>query len=209
MTTRQRNPQARTPTIYISGSISGRKPQEYKAHFAKAGERLSAMGYQVINPLNNGLNEGDTWHAHMRADIRLLTYCDEIFMLDGWERSKGATAEHALAEALGILIHYEKPRRRPELKQAILVTLGVTVKELCERNRRRPVVYARIIYAYLASREGDSLVTIAKELDTKHSTASYYLRQYPYEFKYNKEFRTAALAVAELLAFYKNQDNQQ
>ncbi len=198
----------RTPTIYISGGISDRKPADYKAHFGRAASSLARMGYQVVNPLNNGVDEGDTWHAHMRADIRLLTYCDEIFMLEGWEKSKGATAEHALATALGMLIHYEAPRKHPELKQAILGALAVTFKELCTRGRTRRVVYARMIYCHFASEAGDSVVAIAKELGTKYSNAGYYLRQYNQELKYNKEFKAAAGAVEELLKFYKNQDQQ-
>lgn len=187
------------PTIYVSGGISGRPPQEYNAHFASAATRLEAQGYEVINPLYNGLPEDASWHQHMRADIRLLTYCQEIYMLAGWERSTGASAEHALAIALGMAVHYEQPPRHPELKRAIQTALGVTFRDICHRGRKRAIVYARFIYCHFAALGGDTATTIAQELGHKHSNICYYLRRYDPEFKYNREFRNAARAVSDLL----------
>lgn len=187
------------PTICISGWITGRPPQEYNAHFAAAAARLEAEGYDVINPLYNGLPEDASWHEHMCADIRLLTYCREIYMLAGWERSTGASAEHALAVALGMTVNYEQPPRHPELKHAINTALGVTFRDICRRGRKRAIVYARFIYCHFAAQAGDTATTIAQELGHKHSNICYYLRQYDPEFKYNREFRNAARAVSDLL----------
>ena len=191
------------PTIYISGGISGRPPQEYNAHFASAAAMLEAQGYEVINPLCNGLPEDVAWHQHMRADIRLLTYCHEIYMLAGWERSTGASAEHALAIALGLTVQYERPTRHAEIKQAIQTALGVTFRDICRRGRQRSLVYARFIYCHHAALAGDTAISIARELGHKHSNISYYLRHYEPEYKYNREFRNAAQAVADLLKINK------
>ena len=191
------------PTIYISGGITGRPPAEYSAHFQRAATSLAAQGYEVTNPLQNGLPADAVWHEHMRADIRLLTLCDEIYMLAGWERSTGASAEHALATALGMAIHYEQPPKHPELKHAILTALGVPFRDICRRGRKRAIVYARFIYCHHAALAGDSAITISQELGHKHSNVSYYLRQYDPEFNYNREFRNAARAVADLLKLYK------
>lgn len=191
------------PTIYISGGISGRPPQEYNAHFASAAAMLEAQGYEVINPLYNGLPEDDAWHQHMRADIRLLTYCHEIYMLAGWERSTGASAEHALATALGMAVQYERPTRHAEIKQAIQTALGVTFRDICRRGRQRSLVYARFIYCHHAALAGDTAISIARELGHKHSNISYYLRHYEQEYKYNREFRNAAQAVADLIKLNK------
>ena len=186
-------------TIYVSGAITGRPAAEYKAQFSTTASRLQGLGYEVINPLNNGLPEDADWHAHMKADIRLLTYCDEIYMMAGWERSTGATAEHALATALGMAIHYEKPPRHSHIKHAILTALGVTFRDICRRGRKRSVVYARFIYCHHAAMAGDTATTISQELGHKHSNVSYYLRQYAPEYEYNREFRNAARAVADLI----------
>lgn len=191
------------PTIYISGGISGRPPQEYNAHFASAAAMLEAQGYEVINPLYNGLPEDVAWHQHMRANIRLLTYCHEIYMLAGWERSTGASAEHALATALGLAVQYERPTRHAEIKQAIQTALGVTFRDICRRGRQRSLVYARFIYCHHAALAGDTAISIARELGHKHSNISYYLRHYEQEYKYNREFRNAAQAVADLIKLNK------
>ena len=191
------------PTIYISGGISGRPPQEYNAHFASVAAMLEAQGYEVINPLYNGLPEDVAWHQHMRANIRLLTYCHEIYMLAGWERSTGASAEHALATALGLAVQYERPTRHAEIKQAIQTALGVTFRDICRRGRQRSLVYARFIYCHHAALAGDTAISIARELGHKHSTIRYYLRHYEQEYKYNREFRNAAQAVADLIKLNK------
>ena len=199
----QENKNSPRPLIYISGGLTGRPPAEYSAHFQQAATSLEAQGYDVINPLHNGLPADAAWHEHMRADIRLLTLCDEIYMLAGWERSTGASAEHALAKALGLTFSYEVPPKHPEIKHAILTALGVTFREMSRRSRKRAIVYARFIYSHHANEAGDSAVTIASELGCKHSDVSYYLRKYDPEYRYNREFRNAARAVADLLKLYK------
>lgn len=187
------------PLIYISGGITGRTPAEYTAHFESTAQRLIAQGYDVINPLNNGLSPGASWESHMRADIRLLTLCDEIFMLKGWESSEGASAEHRLACSFRMPIAYEEPPKHPELKQAIFTALGVTFRQMSQHGRKRAVVYARFIYCHHARDKGDSPVMLAAELCRRYSDVSYYLRKYSQEYKFNREFRNAARAVADLL----------
>lgn len=44
----------------------------------------------------------------MRGDIELLLSCDGIYMLKGWEKSKGAKLEHEIATALKIKMMYEE-----------------------------------------------------------------------------------------------------
>ena len=40
----------------------------------------------------------------MRADIAQLVTCDRIHLLPGWSRSKGASLEHHIGRALGLLV---------------------------------------------------------------------------------------------------------
>ena len=160
------------------------------------------MNPSLFGDDNTSLHDADR-QTHMRADIRLLTYCREIYMLADWERNAGASAEHALAIALGMTVHYERPPRHPELKHAIQTAIGVTFRDICRRSRKRVLVYARFIYCHHAALEGDTAATIARELGHKHSNICYYLRQYDPEFNYNREFRNAARAVADLLKLNK------
>ena len=52
--------------IYISGQISGLTPEEYTANFTAAATRLTAQGYAVINPLNNGVDPSEPWREQIR-----------------------------------------------------------------------------------------------------------------------------------------------
>lgn len=90
--------------VYISGPISGLPYEEVEKAFSKAEIRLQEQGYEVVNPLNNGLPRESTWNEHMRADLKLLLDCDAIYMLDGWTNSKGAKIEFNLAFDLRINI---------------------------------------------------------------------------------------------------------
>lgn len=88
--------------VYISGMISGMPLQYVKEKFSNAAIDLKKAGYVPINPLDNGLDEKETWGNHMKADLKLMLDCDMVYLLPDWMNSKGATIEKNLAEALGI-----------------------------------------------------------------------------------------------------------
>lgn len=87
--------------VYISGPITG---AEFGNRFAFMAARcgLELCGYEVVDPSDVKLDGDATWADYMRADLKLLLDCDYIYMLDGWEDSKGARLERELAENLGI-----------------------------------------------------------------------------------------------------------
>ena len=101
--------------VYISGPITMAK--DYEARFSKAEEHLAGLGYGTINPVDFGKyleekykEEGKTpkWENYMRGDIELLLSCDGIYMLKGWEESKGAKLEYEIATALKMKVLYEE-----------------------------------------------------------------------------------------------------
>ena len=98
--------------IYISGRIAGNK--NWKEDFQKAEEYLKSNGYKVIiNPLNlaeqvNKEIKNPTYIDYIKQDIEILTLCDEIYILRGWWRSKGARLERHIAKVLGLGIVYQK-----------------------------------------------------------------------------------------------------
>lgn len=47
------------------------------------------------------------WCDAMKRDIVVLLECDGLVRLMGWEKSKGATLEHYIAEQLGLKIYDE------------------------------------------------------------------------------------------------------
>lgn len=96
--------------IYISGKISGTDLTETRKRFAAAAKELQARDFTPVNPFENGLTEHDSWEAHMLKDIADLLQCNAIYMLQGWEDSKGARIEHYIATEIGMPIMYEIER---------------------------------------------------------------------------------------------------
>ncbi len=91
--------------VYIAGPMSGYENHNFPAFHNKAAE-LHEMGFEVVNPadINSGMML--SWSDCMRADIQELVTCDGIVLLDGWEKSKGATLEHHIAERLEMKIYF-------------------------------------------------------------------------------------------------------
>lgn len=186
--------------IYISGKISGLTPDEYRANFLEAARQLHAQGYEVINPIFNGVDATQPWQVHMKADIRLLLECDAIYMLPNWELSNGATLEREIAKALDFVIEYERPPQHRDIKRAIHTAMSVPFKIIAADSRERWHVFARMIYAHHCKKRGVTTQEIAEETKHDASTIHYYLRHYESEYKFNREFRAAAEKVATLLS---------
>lgn len=110
--------------IYIAGPMRG-YPDFNKQSFYNAEKLLKRSGYDVFNPARydeeNGVPlvslRGDTndiegftemtMDAIIKNDVEHLLDCDGIYMLTGWENSKGACAEKAVAEWKGLKVMYE------------------------------------------------------------------------------------------------------
>lgn len=92
------------PKVYISGAITGRDEKEYKNDFNSTELWLTGLGYDVINPISDGVVEGWGWSDYMRRDIKQLCGCDYIYFIKGWENSKGCCLEYNIAFQLGIKI---------------------------------------------------------------------------------------------------------
>lgn len=57
----------------------------------------------------------------MRMSFELLDICDAIYMLDGWESSKGANQEYGFAKGKGIEIYGCIERCRNAEKDGVLI----------------------------------------------------------------------------------------
>ena len=105
--------------IYISGQISGLDPQEAVNIFDRMEKTLRGQGYSVVNPTRLGVSDvsGLGWDYYMKEGIRKLMDCDAIYMLKGWNNSRGAWIEWKLAYDLGMTIYLESDG---DLKKEIL-----------------------------------------------------------------------------------------
>jgi hypothetical protein len=117
----------RKPTIYIAGPMRGFKDFNFPS-FDRQAKVLLIQGWEVINPAEmdreNGEPPSDPMEYNplvnyedrefmrkvLKRDImEICENCTAIYMMSGWEKSKGATAEWSVAKALGLSIYYEAP----------------------------------------------------------------------------------------------------
>ena len=114
--------------IYISGPMTGHSDNNFDA-FWNAANRLRGEGHFVINPAelsahfgteeeiaesfnaaytnNEYMPEARLARSIMSADLAAVRSCDAIYLLRGWESSRGAKKELAEAIAHGLTVMQE------------------------------------------------------------------------------------------------------
>lgn len=112
--------------FYIAGPMRGRPLYNFPA-FDRARDRLLGLGHEVDSPAEFdrriGIDPDDLPADHdysridnipgfnveeaVLRDVTAIVFCDAIYMLDGWQTSVGASAEHAVAVWLGKKIIYQ------------------------------------------------------------------------------------------------------
>lgn len=92
--------------VYISGPITGTKDYLEKFEDIETALVLVHQGVEVINPakVNANLPESTTWEEYMRMSLCMLSMCDGIYMMEGWQQSRGANLEYAYAKGMGITV---------------------------------------------------------------------------------------------------------
>lgn len=96
--------------VYISGPITGQ--EGYMWRFGRAEDLLRKAGHVAVNPakVNAQLPEETEHGEYMKTSLAMLDMCDAMFMLEGWERSRGCAMELAYACRHGIMIAFEGGR---------------------------------------------------------------------------------------------------
>lgn len=94
--------------IYISGPITGLPIDGCRARFEAAEEMLRGQGFTPVNPMKNGLPVDAPYEEHMKRDLEMLAECDAIYLMNGWERSKGCRMEFNAAISANKRITYER-----------------------------------------------------------------------------------------------------
>jgi len=174
--------------IYISGSISAQPLEEARERFREAQQILEAEGHTTVCPFDNCLPRQASWEKHLAIDIIMLLGCDAIYMLQGWEISRGATLERMVALETGKTLMYEKQPELERAKDAIAMTTAHSFCDLMGESRNRSLVNARIIFAHHCATTGMTVAEIAEQLQKDTSTIGYYLRQYDTYMRFNAHF---------------------
>ena len=94
---------------YLAGPMSGIPEHNYPA-FRAAAKALRDKGYRILSPHEEtpcpDHDHPMPYAYYIRRDLlALLTRCDSIALLPGWENSSGAQLEYAVAEKCGYLMY--------------------------------------------------------------------------------------------------------
>lgn len=98
-------------TVYLSGKMTGLVKSEYEKTFKRAEDFYKACGYNVVNPCDIAeevIREKPkaSYEDFMKADLKALSGCTHIALLEGWENSNGALREKAEAKRLGLEVMF-------------------------------------------------------------------------------------------------------
>lgn len=103
--------------VYLAGPVTG-IGEGWEKPFRNTAAALRDAGYTVFDPSETEFNVTVVPSGRPSKDLRaifteefmwLIQKADHIYMLPGWENSKGAQAEWAIARALGLRITYGEP----------------------------------------------------------------------------------------------------
>jgi hypothetical protein len=113
-------PEPQKPKVYCAGPMRGHADWNFPSFFA-ASEFLEQQGYAAINPAQLDIDAGyplerlklltpeefqEFLKGAMKRDLDAIQSCDALVLLPGWEKSKGARAERAVAEWAGLRVGY-------------------------------------------------------------------------------------------------------
>lgn len=117
----------RNKSIYVAGPMTGYPQYNFPA-FDAAAVQLLAEGWSVVSPADHdralGFDESKSIEDQaipfdltkaLMWDLEQVSKVDAVYLLNGWEDSKGANAEYALAIALGKEIIFEAEAIRPRV----------------------------------------------------------------------------------------------
>ena len=134
-------------TIYIAGPMAG-LPNNNRSAFLTAHERLNRDGWCVVTPIGFdavfGLKEHpDNYNllrACMESELAAIPFLDAIYLLKGWEKSKGARKELKVALEHGLQIIVEESEERKAKQQTyeeMVKSYGVKPLEILVPAKRK------------------------------------------------------------------------
>lgn len=94
--------------VYLSGPMTGYPDYNRPAFFAAEQSLSTVLDADFINPARiTPSKAGNQWHDYMRSSLKGMLDAEVIYMLNGWEASRGAKIELELAKELGMTVMYQ------------------------------------------------------------------------------------------------------
>ena len=102
------------PSIYISGPMTV-DLDNFDQHFQDVEDALSKLGWAPVNPAKDKTVDfpesvrwtNNAWKEYIKRDVDLVSQCDAICLIKGWEKSKGAMVELVTAYKYDLLVVME------------------------------------------------------------------------------------------------------
>ena len=95
------------------------QPNKNQLAFEAMAREVRKFGLHPITPFDLNVIEPqkfDDWVGNMKRDIKFLMDFDAVVVLPGWEISRGAKIEIALAQAMEIPVYYLATKPKKDLK---------------------------------------------------------------------------------------------
>lgn len=104
----------RMSIVYVAGKYTGDSYEEIDTNILKAQKfavDIWNAGHMAFTPHLNTrhferLCPNIDQNKYLELDLIILKVCNAVFMVPGWENSRGANIEHEEAKKLGIPIYY-------------------------------------------------------------------------------------------------------
>jgi len=105
--------QQQNEVIYVAGKYRGKTEREVFDNIIAARTvalKLWDRGYAVICPHTNSFFMGSMLsdEQFIKGDLEIVSRCDAIYMLRGWQQSEGAVKELRRAVELSMQVLYEE-----------------------------------------------------------------------------------------------------
>ena len=115
---------------YLTGPITG-YPNHNTEEFAIQAAFLRGHGYRILNPC--ALPHLPSWAANLKRDIKRLMNCKGVFVIKGWEASKGGVLEVFICIILGMPIR-DAYTMKP-VKMGVIRTFKAAFRSLIDPSK--------------------------------------------------------------------------
>ena len=120
--------------VYISGPVTGTGTEDYVERFQKAEDELYGQGFIPVNPaaVNAMLPEETAYEEYMKVSLVLLDMCDAIYLLEGWQDSRGANREYGYALAKDYIILRADSHPKERKYESVIESIEQVCEDICD-----------------------------------------------------------------------------